>query len=215
MLSDSVQLAQLVASAVGGLDERIVDAFRSAPREAFVPRWLAPRAYEDVALPIGNGQTISQPSMVALMLAQLDCQPASRVLEVGAGSGYAACLLSYLASEVHAVERHAELAQRARNTLSRVGRRNVSVYHGDGAVSFPQGRFDRVLVSAAAADLPSALVGLLPRGGRLVAPVGAGSQQVLLTVSRDERGQLHYRESVRCVFVPLISEGQPRHAPAA
>lgn len=213
--TEQARLADLVRTKVEGVEARIVDAFRQVPRHVFLPTWLRARAYEDVALPIGSGQTISQPSMVALMLAELDCREDSRVLEVGAGSGYAACLLSHLASEVHGVERHAELAQRARNTLSSLGRRNVSLYCGDGAVSFPQRRFDRILVSAAAAELPSALVDLLPPGGRLVAPVGAGAVQTLLTVSRDEQGKLHFNESVRCVFVPLISASQPRHAPAA
>ncbi|RYZ05460.1 MAG: protein-L-isoaspartate(D-aspartate) O-methyltransferase [Myxococcales bacterium] len=197
-------LIDAIASA-GVRDERIWEAFVQVPREAFVPRWLAARAFEDVALPIGCGQTISQPSMVAIMLKELEVEASSTVLEVGAGSGYAACLLSHLARSVHAVERHQELAQEARNTLSRLGRSNVTIYHGDGAASAPRTHFDRILISAAAAKVPEALLALLPPLGRLVAPIGDAESQMLVTCQRDAAGALSIRESVRCRFVPLVT----------
>lgn len=204
---DDRDLEIQIAAALPQLDPRIVDAFRRVPRREFLPPALKGRANEDVALPIGIGQTISQPSMVALMLQELACEESSQVLEIGAGSGYAACLLSELAGHVHAVERHAELAQRARNTLSALGRRNVTVYWGDGAASFPErSNIDRILVSAAARRLPDAWIALLPPGGRLVAPVGGEQGQVLVTVTRDSAGSLSFKESVRCRFVPLITE---------
>lgn len=212
---ENALLARRISDALPELDERILGAFRRVPRREFLPELLKGRAEEDVALPIGLGQTISQPSMVALMLAELRCDEDSQVLEVGAGSGYAACLLSVLAGHVHAVERHADLAQRARNTLSSLGCRNVSVYVGDGTASFPARRgINRILISAAANLIPTALLALLPPGGRLVAPVGGESEQVLVTVERNAAGSLAFKESVRCRFVPLISEGRNRGVPA-
>lgn len=159
----------------------------------------------DVALPIDCGQTISQPSMVALMLAELAVAPESRVLEIGAGSGYAAAVLSHLAESVYGVERHLELAQRARRTLSELGRGNVIIHHGDGAASVPQGQFDRILVSAAAPHLPAALAAALPRGGRLVAPIGEADRQVLVTYERGDDDVVRSHETVACIFVPLLS----------
>jgi protein-L-isoaspartate(D-aspartate) O-methyltransferase len=198
------ELLDAIASA-GIRDPRILEAFVRVPRDTFVPRWLASRSFEDVALPIGCGQTISQPSMVAIMLSELEVDASSRVLEVGAGSGYAACLLSHLAHSVQAVERHQQLAQGARNALSRLGRTNVTVYHGDGAACMPRGPFDRILISAAAAKVPDALLALLPPLGRLVAPIGDADTQLLMTYQRDASGQLSVHESVRCRFVPLVS----------
>jgi protein-L-isoaspartate(D-aspartate) O-methyltransferase len=186
-------------------DARILEAFRRVPRAAFLPRRLRDRAMADVALPIDCGQTISQPSMVALMLAELAVAPESRVLEIGAGSGYAAAVLSHLAQSVYGVERHLELAQRARQTLSELGRDNVIIHHGDGAASVPQGQFDRILVSAAAPHLPAALAAALPRGGRLVAPIGEADRQVLVTYERGDDDVVRSHETVACIFVPLLS----------
>lgn len=189
----------------GVVDGRLLEAFRRVPRAAFLDAKLRDRAFADEALPIDCGQTISQPSMVALMLAELSVAPASHVLEIGAGSGYAAAVLSHLAASVYGVERHLELAQRARRTLSQLGRNNVIIYHGDGAANVPQGRFDRILVSAAAPHLPEALAAALPRGGRLVAPIGHSDRQVLVTYERGADDVVRSCESVGCVFVPLLS----------
>lgn len=171
---------------------------------------LAARAYEDTALPIGLGQTISQPTMIALMLDALECAPQHRVLEVGSGSGYVLALLSHLGCEVFGVERHSELAMRARETLRRIGVKDVVVQEGDGALGLPQhAPYDRILVSAGAPAIPEALLAELAEGGRLVMPVGRPEAQILVTCERDDKGTLHYRAGASCVFVPLISDSSP------
>jgi protein-L-isoaspartate(D-aspartate) O-methyltransferase len=204
-------LSQRVAQATGIADARILSAFEHVPREAFLPPELADRAYEDTALPIGLGQTISQPSMIALMLKALQCTPQHRVLEVGSGSGYVLALLSHLGCEVFGVERHAELASRASETLRTIGVIGVVVQEGDGTLGLPQhAPFDRILVSAGAAAIPDALLAELAEGGgRLVMPVGSAESQILVTCERDDKGTLHYRAGASCIFVPLISDSSP------
>jgi protein-L-isoaspartate(D-aspartate) O-methyltransferase len=203
-------LWQHVAQSSGVTDARILAAFEQVPRDAFVPEALADRAYEDIALPIGLEQTISQPSMIALMLAALDCKPRQRVLEVGSGSGYVLALLSQLGCEVFGIERHAELAARARETLRSVGMTDVVVHDGDGALGVPEhAPYDRILVSAGAAYIPEPLLAQLSEGGRLVMPVGGAETQILVTCERDDKGSLHYRAGRSCVFVPLISDSSP------
>lgn len=207
------QLAERVARASEIADPGILAAFERVPREAFLPPELGPRAHKDQALPIGLGQTISQPSMIALMLAALDCAPRHRVLEVGSGSGYVLALLSQIAGEVFGVERHAELALRARETLRTLGVTDVVVQEGDGALGLPEhAPYDRILVSAAAPAIPDALLAALAEGGRLVMPVGGAESQILVTCERDDKGTLHYRAGAGCVFVPLVSDVPP-HAP--
>ena len=180
------------------------------PREAFTPPPVADRATEDTALPIGLGQTISQPSMIALMLVALDCAPQHRVLEVGSGSGYVLALLSELGCEVFGIERVAELAARARETLRAVGVTDVVVQDGDGTLGLPgHAPYDRILVSAGAAAIPEPLLAQLSEGGRLVMPVGGADSQILVTCERDDKGSLHYRAGPSCVFVPLISDSSP------
>jgi len=187
-----------------------LEAFEQVPRAAFLPPNLVSRAYEDQALPIGLGQTISQPSMIALMLDALDCQPRHRVLEVGSGSGYVLALLSHLGCDVFGIERQAELAARARETLRRIGVTDVVVQEGDGTLGLPaHAPYDRILVSAGAAAIPDPLVAQLREGGRLVMPVGGADSQILVTCERDDKGTLHYRAGSSCVFVPLISDSTP------
>jgi protein-L-isoaspartate(D-aspartate) O-methyltransferase len=191
-------------------DPRILAAFEQVPREAFLPPELSAQAYEDSALPIGLGQTISQPSMIAMMLDALECEPRHRVLEVGSGSGYVLALLSQLGCDVFGVERHAELAARSRETLREIGVSDVVVQEGDGALGLPaHAPYDRILVSAGAAAIPDALLAELAEGGRLVMPVGGSASQILVTCERDDKGTLHYRAGARCVFVPLISDSTP------
>lgn len=192
-------------------DTRILDAFEKVPRQAFLPRELHARAYEDSALPIGLGQTISQPSMIALMLVELDCVPKHRVLEVGSGSGYVLALLAHLGCEVFGIERHPELAMRARETLRAIGVTEPMLHEGDGARGLPEhAPYDRILVSAAAPAIPEPLLAELSEGGgKLVMPVGAGETQTLVTCERDDKGSLHYRASASCVFVPLVSDTLP------
>lgn len=203
-------LKERIAHASGVSDPRILEAFERVPREAFMPPQLAPRAYEDTALPIGLGQTISQPSMIALMLDALECSPQHRVLEVGSGSGYVLALLSHLGCQVFGVERHSELAARARETLRSIGVSDVVVHEGDGALGLPEhAPYDRILVSAGAPAIPDALLAELAEGGRLVMPVGRADSQILVTCERDDKGTLHYRAGASCVFVPLISDSTP------
>jgi protein-L-isoaspartate(D-aspartate) O-methyltransferase len=191
-------------------DPRILSAFEHVPREAFLPPELAARAYEDCALPIGLGQTISQPSMIALMLDALECEPRHRVLEVGSGSGYVLALLSHLGCTVFGVERHVELAARSRETLRSIGVSDVVVQEGDGALGLPgHAPYDRILVSAGAGAIPDSLLAELAEGGRLVMPVGGSESQILVTCERDDKGTLHYRAGASCVFVPLISDSTP------
>lgn len=185
-------------------DPRILEAFGRIPREAFVPLSERGSAYDDRALPIGDGQTISQPTMIAIMLDQLGCTPSCRVLEVGAGSGYAAALLSCLAAEVDGVEIRADLAERARHTLESIGV-EVRIHVGDGSRGLPErAPFDRILVSAAPVRVPPALVEQLAEGGRIAIPVGDPYEQVLLVGDKDATGAMHWHRGVPCMFVPLI-----------
>lgn len=204
------RLAERVARTSAVENPRILAAFEQVPRAAFLPPELAHRADEDQALPIGLGQTISQPSMVALMLSALDCAPRHRVLEVGCGSGYVLALLSQITAEVFGVERHPELAQRARETLSSLGVTDVVVEEGDGTLGLPgHAPYDRILVSAGAPAIPDTLLATLAEGGRLVMPVGSSDCQILVTCERDDKGSLHYRAGGSCVFVPLVSDSTP------
>jgi protein-L-isoaspartate(D-aspartate) O-methyltransferase len=203
-------LREHVARAVPRADPRILAALEQVPRVAFVPDELKDRAYEDTALPIGLGQTISQPSMIALMLAALDVSPKHRVLEVGSGSGYVLALLSHIGCEVFGVERHPELAARSRETLRNIGVVGAIVQEGDGSLGLPgHAPYDRILVSAGAPSIPDALLAELAEGGRLVMPVGSSESQILVTCERDDKGTLHYRAGPGCVFVPLIRESSP------
>jgi protein-L-isoaspartate(D-aspartate) O-methyltransferase len=202
---DRRALATRITEHTGIEDTRILDAFRRVPRHAFVPPELRDHAHEDRALAIGLGQTISQPSMIALMLKALDCAPEHRVLEVGAGSGYAAALLGELVAEVHAIEVLPELAARAEGTLRSLGIDNVTVYTGNGSHGLPQhAPFDRILVSAAAEHVPPALLTELAVGGRIAIPVGDKFEQELLVGTRRTATDIDWERSTPCVFVPLV-----------
>lgn len=195
----------------GIVDQRVLAAFRDVPREAFVPPDMASAAYEDGPLPIGHGQTISQPFVVALMAQALAVQPGDRALEVGAGSGYAAAILSRLAGYVVALERHLELADAARGRLAALGFNNVDVRHGDGTRGWaPDAPFDAILVSAGARRVPPALEEQLAVGGRLVIPVGELDHQELLRIVRRSDGMLAEERLGGVLFVPLVA-----HEPAA
>lgn len=203
-------LRERISHSTAVSDAAILDAFQSVPRQAFLPPELASRAYEDTALPIGLGQTISQPSMIALMLAELRPAPRHRVLEVGSGSGYVVALLSQLGCEVFGIERHPELVARARETLRALGITQPMLYDGDGARGLPEhAPFDRILISAAAPAIPEALLAELAEGGRLVMPVGGAESQTLVMCERDDKGNLHYRAGASCVFVPLVIDSRP------
>lgn len=190
---------------VRGLDdERVLAAMGRVPRELFVPAELADRAYADAALPIGAGQTISQPYMVALICSELALHGDERVLDVGTGSGYQAAVLSELAGEVHTIERIPELAEQAHERLG--DRVHVHVHVGDGTLGLPKlAPFDAIAVAAAAPELPMTLYEQLKMRGRLVVPVGNRYEQLLQLVVRTPEGPAVLR-SVPCRFVPLLGE---------
>jgi protein-L-isoaspartate(D-aspartate) O-methyltransferase len=184
---------------------RVLRAVEDVPRHRFVPDAVAQRAYEDRALPIGYGQTISQPSLQALYLETLDIGPQDRVLEIGAGSGYQTALLAELSSNVYAVERIPELTQRARDVLDALGYHNVALVTKDGTTGWSKyAPYDAILVGAAAPGIPDALVEQLSPGGRLLIPIGDRRQQQLTLVTRTADGEIERETVTACVFVPLI-----------
>ncbi len=188
-------------------DERVLDAMARVPRELFVPTELRERAYADAALPIGWGQTISQPYMVALICEELALRRGERVLDVGTGSGYQAAVLAELAGEVHSIERIPALAERAQDALAAAGYGDrVHVHVGDGTRGLPDyAPFDAIAVAAAAPEPPPALYEQLRERGRLVLPVGERLEQRLEVVVRTPEGPARMR-SVPCRFVPLVAE---------
>ncbi len=189
------------------VDERVLEAMERVPRELFVPEDFRERAYDDAALPIGAGQTISQPYMVARIAEALALDGGERVLDVGTGSGYQAAVLAELAAEVVSIERIAELAERARAALAEAGYPEVEVVVGDGTLGVPErAPFDAVAVAAAAPGLPQALYDQLVPRGRLVVPVGGLHGQRLQAIVRSPEGPAVVH-SVPCRFVPLIGEG--------
>ena len=189
----------------GVRDERVLDAMARVPRQAFAPERYRDQAYEDHPLPIGEGQTISQPYIVAVMLEALALSRADRVLEVGTGSGYVTALLAELTAQVFSVERHAALADAARELLADLGYTDVKVIVGDGSEGFePCAPYDAIIVSAAAAELPRALLAQLTEGGRMIIPVGTADSQQLQMV-RMENGQPRIALHELCRFVPLVS----------
>ncbi len=191
----------------GITDARVLDAFASVPRDRFVTAPDQAAAYEDHPLPIGGGQTISQPYIVALMAEALALQPSDHVLEVGAGSGYAAAILSCLAADVVAVERVPELAAAAAARLAELDYRNVRVVAGDGSTGVADAApFDAICVSASAPRVPRALVGQLAPGGRLVVPVGSPDEQQLVRVWLDQQGRARAERLGAVRFVPLVGE---------
>jgi protein-L-isoaspartate(D-aspartate) O-methyltransferase len=191
------------------LDPRIPEAMRRVPRHAFVPPELAVRAYEDRPLPIGYGQTISQPFIVALMTDMLRTAPAQVVLEVGTGSGYQAAVLASLVRAVHSIEIITPLADTAEQRLRRTGHANVTVHRGDGYYGVPEAApFDGIMVTAAATGIPPPLLGQLRPGGRMVIPVGSGfTLQHLVLVEKLPDGRVRTRQMLPVTFVPLVRRG--------
>ena len=190
----------------GIADPRVLDALRTVPRHCFLPEEKRAEAYSDHPVQIACGQTISQPYIVALMTELLDLLPNERVLEIGTGSGYQTAILAALASEVVSVERHAPLAETARETLARLGFENVAVHVGDGTLGWPEtAPYDAVLFTAGAPAVPEPVKQQLSIGGRLVIPVGGRTRQQLLKLVRTTAG-FETVSSIPCVFVPLIGE---------
>ncbi len=188
-------------------DERVLEAMERVPREEFVPPGLRARAYEDAALPIGAGQTISQPYMVARICAELALRGHERVLDVGTGSGYQAAVLAELAAEVHSIERIPELAAEAEARLAATGYGSqVHVHVGDGTGGLPEhAPFGGIAVAAAAPGLPEGLYEQLEPSGRMVVPVGGRWEQILEVVVRTPEGPAVLR-TIPCRFVPLLGE---------
>ncbi|MCL4304462.1 protein-L-isoaspartate(D-aspartate) O-methyltransferase [bacterium] len=185
-------------------DERVLEIMARVKRHEFVDEAFQNRAYEDTPLPIEQGQTISQPFIVARMTELLEIQPTDRVLEIGTGSGYQAAILGHLASKVFTIERHFELAKTARLRLEACGLTNVLVKHGDGTIGWSEhAPFDKILITAAAPQLPKTLATQLREGGRMIFPMGAEREQKLVVVDK-VGGELQQREMGVVSFVPLI-----------
>lgn len=203
-LRDLMVATQLIPRGIK--DERVLRAMRKVPRHLFMPDSVRYSAYEDMAMSIGEGQTISQPYMVAIMTELLELTGTEKVLEIGTGSGYQAAILAELADEVYTVERISDLAERASETLKALGYDNIHVVTGDGTVGLAErSPFDGIIVTAAAPAIPKPLVDQLKEGGKIVAPVGERFSQILLK-GRKERGSLIEEYSTPCAFVPLIGK---------
>ena len=192
----------------GVRNTRVLDAMRTVPRHEFVADAYKSAAYSDTPLPTSQGQTISQPYIVALMTELADPKPEHRVLEVGTGSGYQAAILSGLVREVYSIELVAELAASAKQRLDRLGFKNVQVRQGDGYLGWPQtAPFDSILVTAGATEVPQPLVSQLKPGGRMIIPVGGSSlDQVLKVVEKDAAGKVSIRDVIPVRFVPLLRQ---------
>jgi protein-L-isoaspartate(D-aspartate) O-methyltransferase len=190
----------------GIADARVLEAMRRIPRHRFVEEGLAHSAYEDHPLPIGEGQTISQPYIVALMTSLLELTGQEKVLEVGTGSGYQTAVLGALARRVCSIERLPRLAERARNLLESLGVSNVWIRVGNGALGWPdEAPFDRILVAAGGPTVPPPLVEQLAEGGRMILPVGSAEDQVLTVVERTG-GEVRSRQVGECKFVKLVGK---------
>jgi len=188
-------------------DARVLAAMESVPRHLFIPEALREQAYQINALPIGDGQTISAPDIVAMMSEALELTGHERVLEVGTGSGYQAAILSKLAERVISVERMPQLASQARSQLDRIGVANVVVYLGDGTRGWPrESPFDGIIVTAGGPEIPKPLLDQLAPGGRLVGPFGSKTEQLLIRIRRLESGEFKREVLGRCFFVDLIGE---------
>ncbi len=182
----------------------VLQVMRTVPRHEFVPAGVRLYSYDDNALPIGHGATISQPYIVAIMTELLDVQPNDKVLEIGTGSGYQAAILSRLAKSVYTIEIVPELAREAAPRLARLGFTNVTVQSGDGYLGWPEkAPFDRIMLTAAPVDVPKALIDQLKAGGKLVAPVGARGVQELIVVEKFADGRVRQRSVLPVAFLPM------------
>ena len=202
------QMVETQIAARGIRDPAVLEAMRVIPREAFVPESAVPFAYQDGPLAIAEGQTISQPYVVAAMTEAVGPKPGDCALEIGTGSGYAAAVLAQIVSEVYTVERLAGLAESARRRLAELGYENVHVRCGDGTLGWPEhAPYDAIIVTAGGPGVPPALLAQLTVGGRLVMPVGATPRfQRLIRVKRAAENKYDYERLEEVAFVPLIGE---------
>ena len=207
MISSAEQKMQFLYSlrSSGVTNKRVLTAMEIIDRRSYVSDTFADNAYEDTPLPIGCGQTISQPSIVAIMTEALDVQPRDKVLEIGTGSGYQAAILSRLARRIYTIDRHSILVQAARNVFKEQDIPNITTFTADGSRGLPdQAPFDRIIVTAASEDPPSTLLDQLRLGGIMVLPVGqSDSMQKLVKIKKTENG-LEYHELRSVRFVPLL-----------
>lgn len=205
--------ARLTASLTGrkAFDPRVMEAMELVPRDAFVPPDLLDHAFDNSPLPIGEGQTISQPYIVALMTDLLEPQPTQTILEIGTGTGYQTAILSQLVNQVYSLEIIPLLAAGAAALLSRLGYENIEIRTGDGHSGWPEhAPYDGILIAAAATHLPQALIDQLKPGGRMVVPIGLPYMpQELLLVEKDKTGKIHARDVLSVAFVPMTGSGQP------
>lgn len=200
------QMAQSQLIERGITNKRVLRAFLSVPRHKFVAPELTRRAYEDSPLPIGSGQTISQPYMAALMTELLKVTKKMKVLELGTGSGYQSAILSVLAAEVYSVERIEVLAKNAADTLGSLGIKNVHIRIADGSMGLSEAQpYDAIMVTAGAPQVPQALLDQLAEGGRMVIPVGGRFSQVLVCLEKKD-GKILETKSCGCIFVPLLGK---------
>jgi len=187
-------------------DQRVLDAFCKIERHKFLPASLWPNAYSDFPIPIGEGQTISQPYIVALMTECLNLKGEEKVLEIGTGSGYQTAILAELAKEVYSIERLSSLAKEAESTLNQMGYANTKIKVDDGSLGWPQAApFDRIIITAATPRIPSPLTEQLKQDGKLVLPLGESLSQVLTLVEKHD-DKLKSIEVCGCVFVPLVGK---------
>jgi protein-L-isoaspartate(D-aspartate) O-methyltransferase len=193
-------------------DQKVLEVMGRVPRHLFVPKPLIPQAYADHPLPIGEGQTISQPYIVALMTQLADMKPGERVLEIGTGSGYQAAVLAEMSDRVYSIEIRPGLAHQAQNRLKTLGYESVRVKRGDGYFGWPEkGPFDVIMITAAANHIPPPLIQQLAEGGRLILPLGSTTFfQTLTIVSKKPKGKLMVRHISSVSFVPMIGEVQKR-----
>jgi protein-L-isoaspartate(D-aspartate) O-methyltransferase len=187
-------------------NKKVLDAFYKVQRHRFIPAELALSAYADYPIPIGEGQTISQPYIVALMTELLDLSGEEKILEVGTGSGYQTAILSLLAKNVYSVERFEDLAKRAESLLNELGYANIKLKIGDGTLGWTEeAPFERIIITAASPRIPLPLTEQLAENGKIVAPLGESFSQVL-TVAEKKNNRLILREICGCVFVPLVGK---------
>lgn len=191
-------------------DQSVLDAIKKVPRHLFVSEMFRSAAYENIPLPIGNGQTISQPMVVAVMTQALQLKPEHTVLEIGTGSGYQAAILAEIAKEVFSIEIIPSLGKAAETKLKELGYKNIQVRIGDGYQGWPEkAPFDRIIVTAAPSEIPRPLIDQLKENGRLVIPVGEGFQELIL-VTKEPGGNIHEEKLLRVRFVPMTGEAQKK-----
>ena len=195
----------------GVKDPKVLNAMSRIARERFVEKGIAGQAYEDHPLPIGEGQTISQPYVVALMTEALRLRPAERVLEIGTGSGYQAAVLAEIVSKVYTIEIRKNLTEKAERLLKDLGYRNIKVKYGDGYFGWEEhGPYDAIIVTAAANHIPPPLIRQLKEGGRLIIPLGSTIYSQMLTIATKKKGELDVVQLGRVAFVPMVGEAEKR-----